>query len=175
VVRVLHADDLEELQRSIPFWNASEYRRRLAAQDRLELVQLVAWANGIPIGKAMVLFPAHEEYSISAAREGCAEVRDLFVAEDYRRRGVATALMDAAERASAQYGFETIGLGVAVGEEPAEQLYESLGYRHAHGPFIGSTVLRNEHGEGIVVGDVMTYLTKSPAAPTTVPSDVRHQ
>ena len=34
------------------------------------------------VGKAMVLFPGHAEWSDSAEREGCAEVRDVGVAED---------------------------------------------------------------------------------------------
>ena len=48
----------------------------------------------------MVLFPEHEELSASAMREGCAEVRDVFVSRPRRRLGVATALMRALELVS---------------------------------------------------------------------------
>ena len=57
------------------------------------MVQVVAWDGERPVGKAMVLFPSHEEWSVSAEREGCAEIRDVGVAEDHRRRGVATAMI----------------------------------------------------------------------------------
>ena len=91
----------------------------------------------------MVLFPGHEEYSTSAMRERCAEVRDVGVVESERRRGVATALIGAMEDAARGHGMDRIGMTVAQGEEdaPARALYERLGYAFAHGPFISSTNL----------------------------------
>jgi GNAT superfamily N-acetyltransferase len=52
----------------------------------------------------MVLFPEHEEFSTSAVREGCAEVRDVFVARPRRRLGVATTLMETLEDAVRERG-----------------------------------------------------------------------
>ncbi|MGZ6545896.1 MAG: GNAT family N-acetyltransferase, partial [Actinomycetota bacterium] len=118
-VRRLRAEELEMLQRAIPAWNVTEYAKRLAAQDRGELVQFVAWEGERPIGKAMVLFDRHEELSISARREGCAEIRDVGVVEGARRRGVATALIVAMEAAVRDRGMERIGLSVAGGEDDA--------------------------------------------------------
>jgi len=43
---------------------------------------------------------------------------------------------------------------------PARALYESLGYRFAHGPFVTSTNLRGDDGRKIPVGAVMTYLVR---------------
>lgn len=150
------------LQRALPAWNATEYAKRLAAQDRGELVQVVAWEGEQPIGKAMVLFDRHEEFSISARREGCAEIRDMGVVEGARRRGVATALIDAMEAAVRNRGMERVGLTVAGGEDdaPARALYDKLGYRFAHGPFITSTNLWTDDGSPIPVGAVMTYLVR---------------
>jgi GNAT superfamily N-acetyltransferase len=147
----------------LPAWNSTEYARRLEAQERGELVQVVAWKDERPIGKAMVLFPAYEEYSTSAEREGCAEIRDLGVVEDARRRGVATALIGVLEEAAGERGMERIGLAVAQGEEdaPAGALYAKLGYTVAHGPFITSTNLDDDDGLPIHVGAVMVYLSKS--------------
>ena len=64
-------------------------------------MQVVAWDGERPVGKAMVLFPSHEEWSVSAEREGCAEIRDVGVVEDHRRRGVATAMISSLESAAA--------------------------------------------------------------------------
>ena len=146
----------------LPAWNDREYDRRLAAQERGEMVQVVAWDGERAVGKAMVLFPGEEEWSVSAEREGCAEIRDVGVAEDHRRHGVATAMIASLESAAAHHGMTRIGLSVALSDDdaPARALYEKLGYAFAHGPFISSTDLLDDDGRPIHVGAVMSYLTK---------------
>jgi len=128
-------------------------------------VQVIAWDGGRPVGKAMVLFPSHEEWSVSAEREGCAEIRDVGVVEDHRRRGVATAMISSLESAAAGRGMTRIGLSVALSDDdaPARALYGKLGYAFAHGPFISSTDLFDDDGLPIHVGAVMSYLTKALA------------
>lgn len=125
------------------------------------MVQAVAWFADVPGGRGSVLFPEHEEFSTSGIREGCAEVRDVFVVRPRRRLGVASAIMATLEEASREHGLLRIGLSVALDEEaaPARSLYERLGYRHAHGPFVSSTNLLGDEGP-IAVGAVMTYLVK---------------
>jgi GNAT superfamily N-acetyltransferase len=160
-VRLIGAGDLEALNRRLGLWNAGEYKRRLAAQEHEELVQAVAWFDRVPAGRGMVLFPEYEEYSTSAVREGCAEVRDVFVVRPRRRLGVATTLMDVLEDAVRSRGMHRVGLSVGLDEEaaPARALYERLGYRHAHGPFVSSTNLVGDEGP-VAVGSVMDYLIK---------------
>ena len=135
----------------------------MAAQERGELVQVVAWMGERPVGKAMVLFPGHEEYSESAERERCGEVRDVAVAPEARRRGVATAMIAALEAATRERGISRIGLSVALADDdaPARGLYAKLGYTVAHGPFITSTDLDGDDGRPIPVGAVMSYMTKA--------------
>jgi GNAT superfamily N-acetyltransferase len=142
-------------------WNAQEYGRRLQDQDRGQLVEAVAWFGLVPGGRGMVLFPEHQEFSTSAVREGCAEVRDVFVVRQRRRLGVATALMAALEETVRDRGMLRIGMSVALDAEaaPARALYERLGYAHAHGPYVSSTDLIGDAGP-IAVGAVMTYLVK---------------
>ncbi|HKE53238.1 MAG TPA: GNAT family N-acetyltransferase [Actinomycetota bacterium] len=160
-VRRIAAGDIDALNRRLGLWNEGEYARRLAAQDHDELVQEVAWFDQVPAGRGMVLFPDHEEFSTSAVREGCAEVRDVFVVRPRRRLGVATALMNALEDAVRSRGMPRVGLSVALDQEaaPARALYEWLGYRHAHGPFVSSTNLIGDEGP-VAVGAVMDYLIK---------------
>lgn len=147
----------------MPAWNSTEYAKRLAAQERGDLVQVVAWRDERPIGKAMVLFPRYEEYSVSAEREGCGEIRDVTVAPEARRLGVATALVAALEAAVRERGLTRIGLSVALAPDdaPARDLYAKLGYAVAHGPFITSTNLHDDDGRPIHVGAAMSYMTKS--------------
>jgi GNAT superfamily N-acetyltransferase len=138
-----------------------EYPNRLRAQGRDQLVQVVAWEGDEPTGRAMVLFPEHDEFSASAVREGCAEGRDVFVAPGHRNRGQATAMMQTLEAATREHGMARIGLAVGMDDAalPARLLYERLGYRHAHGPFVTSAVLLGEDGP-IPVGAVLNYLVK---------------
>lgn len=57
-----------------------------------------------------------------------AEIRKLLVHPDFRRRGIARALMRAAEAAAVQAGRSLITLDTRSGDN-AEPLYASLGYR----------------------------------------------
>ena len=50
--------------------------------------------------------------------------------EDYRRRGLATMLIAAAENEARCQGFSMIGLGVEISNKPAKRLYEKLGYSY---------------------------------------------
>lgn len=158
----LREEELAAFAAGMPAWNATEYARRLAAQGRGEMVQLVAWDAGRPVGKAMVLFSRHEEWSTSAEREACAEIRDVSVVEDVRRRGIGTGLILELERAARAHGMTMIGMTVDIGHDsgPAELVYRKLGYVRAHGPFIFSTNLHADDGTPIPVGAVMVFLTK---------------
>ncbi len=160
-VRSLRRDDLATLNRELPTWSSTEYARRMAAQERGELVQAIAWAGDAPVGRGMVLFPAHEEYSISSLRERCAEVRDVFVPVERRRTGVGRAVMRALEDAAADRGVRRVGLTVSDSEDAvaARALYAGLGYTRAHGPFITSRYLEGDDGPFPVCA-VLVYLTK---------------
>jgi len=110
----------------------------------------------------MVVFPGHVEWSPSAYREGCPELRDLEVISAWARRGVGTALVAAAEAEVRSAGFDRVGLSVGV--EPdyaaARAMYERLGYRAAHGPFVTAARLEGEDGRAIGVAGVCMYLVK---------------
>jgi GNAT superfamily N-acetyltransferase len=108
----------------------------------------------------MVLFPEHEEYSESARREDCAEVRDVFVDPARRRQGAARAVMGALEEAARARGFRP-GLSVSIDEQaaPARAMYDALGYRRAHGPYLTSAMLDGDDGP-LPVGAILVYVVK---------------
>jgi GNAT superfamily N-acetyltransferase len=124
---------------------------------------VIAWLGAEPLGRGMLLLPGHEEYSASADREGCAEVRDVFVAPAHRRLGVASAVMAALEAAARRTGAVRVGLSVGRSDDaaPARALYARLGYRHAHGPFVTSATLDGDDGP-LPVAAVLTYLVREP-------------
>jgi GNAT superfamily N-acetyltransferase len=166
VVRRLRREDLAAFQAGMPAWNDREYARRLTFQERGLAVQLVAWAGDDAVGKAMVVFPGHLEWSESAFRETCPEIRDLAVSDAWTRRGIGSALVAAAEGEARDAGFDRIGLGVGleVSYGPARSMYERLGYRTVHGPFISAATLEDDEGRPLPVAGVCMYLVKRLAA-----------
>jgi GNAT superfamily N-acetyltransferase len=162
-VRRLASADLDAFRATMPSWNAVEYALRLEYQDRGLALQLVAWSDTIAVGRAMVVFPGHPEWSESAFREGCPELRDVGVAEDWQRQGIGSRLVAASEEAVRAAGFDRIGLGVGLedGYEAARGLYERSGYTFAHGPFVQAARLEDDDGEGFPVAGVCVYLVKA--------------
>ena len=162
VVRRLDRGELSAFQAGMPAWNASEYGERLALQDRGLAAQLVAWIGDDPVGKAMVVFPGNPEWSESAYRESCPEIRDLAVDDGWVRRGIGTALVAASEAEARAAGFDRIGLGVGLEASytAARSLYERLGYRTAHGPFVSGALLDRDDGSSFPVAGVCMYLVK---------------
>ena len=61
---------------------------------------------------------------------GLPQINALEIDEDYRRQGLATMLVTAAENEARRQGFSMIGLGVEISNEPAKRLYEKLGYSY---------------------------------------------
>jgi GNAT superfamily N-acetyltransferase len=160
-VRAFEPGELVALQRDLPSWSSAQYPSRLDAQARGEMMQVFAWDRNVPVGRGMVLFAEHEEYSESAVRERCAEVRDVYVVPSHRRRGAAGGIMRALEGASHRAGWTRIGLDVSLDDEaaPARALYDALGYQHAHGPFVSSATLDTDDGP-LHVHAVLDYLVK---------------
>jgi GNAT superfamily N-acetyltransferase len=78
------------------------------------------------------------------------------------RRGIAMALVAAAERETRSAGFVRLGLGVGVEDDsaPARSLYRRLGYVFAHGPFVQAARLETDEGMAFPVAGVCTYVVK---------------
>jgi len=161
-VRRLTLADLDAFQGSMPSWNAREYTRRLAYQERGLAVQLVAWVGDLAVGRSMVVLPGHPEWSASAFREGCPELRDVGVADAWQRRGIGGRLITASEDVARAAGHERVGLGVGLDDsyEAARALYARWGYAFAHGPFVQAARLEDDDGAGIPIAGVCVYLVK---------------
>jgi [ribosomal protein S18]-alanine N-acetyltransferase len=68
-------------------------------------------------------------YAVSCAEKRDAEIASLAVHPDYRRRGVADALMRHTLRALGATGVRRVELMVRTGNTAAAKLYRSLGFR----------------------------------------------
>jgi GNAT superfamily N-acetyltransferase len=80
---------------------------------------LVAWEGDEPRGHAHL------------ALTDPPEVQNVEVLERYRRQGIGTALMAAAEREAAARGYDRLTLTVSTDKPDVQALYERLGYRDA--------------------------------------------
>ncbi len=88
---------------------------------------LVAEEGGEIIGSAVVNW--HPKYSLYK-KLNIPEIQDIFVAEQVRRQGHATALISFFERQAKEKGHTHTGISVALTKEygPAQRLYFKLGY-----------------------------------------------
>src|SRR3954471_6091210 len=77
---------------------------------------LVAWDGDAPVGH------------VHLACTDPPELQDLMVLATHRRRGVATALVAAAEREARARSYTTVRLEVSIDALPAQRLYATCGY-----------------------------------------------
>ena len=109
-------------------WNASitKYQRRLEDQRAGRAVSLVAEYAGKPVGYINV-YPASTWGALGG--KGYPEIVDFGVLEKYRRQGIGTALMDAAEKVAAAYAKVVyLGVGLHSGYAGAQRMYIKRGY-----------------------------------------------
>ena len=103
--------------------SAGDERRYLRAIRRYaDAAVLVAELDGAIVGRLSLARDPHP------ASEHVADL-GLMVAKDHRRRGVGSALMEAAEQWARSAGVRKLELHVFPHNEPAIALYDRLGYR----------------------------------------------
>lgn len=88
---------------------------------------LVAELDGRVIGHLFLLFKIDAVF-VERELRPYAYVSELYVTEKARGRGVASALMNEAERIAKRRGLPRILVGVVAGNKEAEALYGRLGY-----------------------------------------------
>lgn len=110
-----------------PGKSASLYQRYLGEQAAGQRLVWVAQRDGSPIGYVCVLW--RSDYA-PFRNAHIPEIVDFNVLPAYRRQGVGTALMDAAESSIAQRsGRAGLGCGLYADYGPAMLLYLGRGYR----------------------------------------------
>lgn len=87
---------------------------------------LVAELDGEPAG---YLYATLEERDWALLRDACGVLQDLFVAERFRRRGVARRLLDEGLRRLAEQGAPRVVLMSATQNAAAQALFASAGFR----------------------------------------------
>lgn len=132
-IRPLAPEELAVVERHIAFdWGApGKHRERLARQGRGEAVYLIAWDGGTPVGHVLIVWGGTTDEPMRSRVADCADIQDLFVAPEYRLRGVGSRLLEEAEALVTQLGYPRVGLGAAVRNPLARHLYQRKGYQDA--------------------------------------------
>lgn len=109
-------------------WDASveKYQKRLEDQRMGKAISLVAECLGRPVGYINI-YPDSAWGAFGG--KGYPEIVDFGVLEKYRKKGIGSALMDAAEEIAAKYA-DTVYLGVGLhhGYGSAQRMYVKRGY-----------------------------------------------
>ena len=144
-VRPLVDREVELVDSHLPLNRLDQWRRERSTF-------LIAWDGDLPVG--------HAHLAWDGTKLGVPELQDVYVAEDARRRGVATELSLAAEREAAARGHDRLSLSVGTENFAARALYDRLGFEDAGLPperVQGTMMLR---GEPFEVDDTLLYFVK---------------
>ena len=113
---------------------------RLSRQRDGQGVMLAAWCGGTPIGMVYLWTEPAEEPEIRDHLPDVPILNHLEVREEWRNRGVGTALVAAAERFLTERGSRAVALAIKEGDDAAERWYHHRHYRHWQGPRVACYV-----------------------------------
>jgi ribosomal protein S18 acetylase RimI-like enzyme len=124
----------------------------LARLEQGDGLYLVAWQGDEPIGHVYLAFADP------------AELQDVAVRKEHRRRGVASTLAEAAGREAAARGVDRLRIVVSIDDKAAQALYRKCGYLETSIPptrVLGPVVIRTG---AIEVDDTLLTWEKRLAA-----------
>ena len=132
-IKPIREADLALLEERFPEGGPAKHAERLRRQQMGEVVYLVAWQKGEPVGHALLNWRgSQDEHVARQLQAACPDIEDLFVLAELRSRGIGRQLLSAAEKLASQQGFTIIGLSAGAEQgDHARRLYERLGYRDA--------------------------------------------
>ena len=143
---------------------SKHHYKRYEVQKRGEGVYLIAWHDRTPVGHFLLRWSgpgdAHVRRYVDVTHSAYLEAGGTRV--EYRRKGVATALIREAERLAQEKGCTQIGLEVGSTDNPdAKRLYEKLGYVDwGQGEFPISWEYIDRNGNQGTESEIVTYMHK---------------
>lgn len=158
--------DVAAIEATVPTGASDFHRRRFERDDGS--VYLLAWLDDVAVGHALVT-PESKYAEVHDGLGRFPEVNGLGVAEAYRRRGVARALLRAAVGEAVRRGSDRLGLAVEPDNAPAVALYRGLGFERRDLVVVDEWAWRDAHGAEHQECDRCTYWTLGIDATTMTP------
>jgi GNAT superfamily N-acetyltransferase len=143
-IRPVCETDLSVLAARFFQGGTAKHGERYARQQKGEVVYLVAFCEGQPVGHALLKWHGSQDtHVVNHLKFACPDIEDVFVLAELRSQGIGSQLLSFAEQLVIDHGYAHMGLSVAETNESARCLYERLGYKDARfGEYI-------EQGESI--------------------------
>jgi len=164
-IKPAEASQLDVLEQEFsPDTLSKPHSKRYEVQKQGEGVYLIAWHDHIPIGHFLLRWSGPQDAPVmnymDVTKTACLEAGATLV--EYRRKGVATALIREAERLAKEHGCTQIGLNVGSTDNPeAKRLYEHLGYVDwGQGEFLISWEYVDRNGNARTDSEIVTYMHK---------------
>jgi GNAT superfamily N-acetyltransferase len=137
---------------------------RYDVQRKGEGLYLIAWYNNMPIGHFLLRWSGPQDEYISKKVDitRSAFLEAGLTKDDYRKKGVATAIIKESERLAKEKGCLNIGIEVGSTDNPdAKRLYEKLGYIDSgYGEFLVSWECMDSLGNKSIDSEVVIYMQK---------------
>jgi ribosomal protein S18 acetylase RimI-like enzyme len=134
LIRGAEPGDVEQMPESLGVEQHAYFYDRLLLQKDGRGAVLLAFDVHRPIGGVFVSWDEADEPEVRKHLSSVPMIFHLYVAPDYRHRGVGRLLMQAAEGVLRRRGYTSVLLGVDKSNEVARRLYEWLGYVQPHEP-----------------------------------------
>jgi len=165
-IKPLEEENLELLEKEFSIDASSgHHRKRLERQNKKEGVYFIAWHNNSPVAHFLLHWSGPKNGSVTKYMDitKTAYLEAGRTKKEYRRKGVATRLIQKAERLAKKYGCTAIGLEVGSTDNPdAKRLYEKLGYKDwGHGEFTISWEYIDKDGKKGIESENVIYMRKN--------------
>ncbi|MCR2822665.1 GNAT family N-acetyltransferase [Lederbergia panacisoli] len=137
---------------------------RYNVQKNGDGLYLIAWINRIPIGHFLLRWSGPQDAPVTNNIDinQNAFLEAGLTIDEYRRMGVATAIILEGERLSKEKGCTHIGLEVGVENPEAKRLYERLGYKDwGYGEFEISWEYIDHNGNKGIDSEIVIFMQKS--------------
>lgn len=120
--------DLSVLEKKLGYENLPNlHKNKIKEQEKENSLWLIAWEGKIPVAHVQIRFGGCNVEKVKKTIS-CPHVESLGVKEDYRKKGIATKLMDFVENLVKRKGYSEIGLSVEKDNDFLKNLYKKRGY-----------------------------------------------
>ena len=163
-IRPLAEEEVPILEQHLRSGPAIRHRQRYRLQEEGGGYCLIAWHDGLPVGHGVISWSGSPDEPMASQLRDCPDIEDLFVLPEYRSRGIGSQLLAALEGLARRYGYSRVGLGVAIDNVRAWDLYLRRGYADSgFGEYTHYTIYIDDQGRTRARTESCVYLIKELA------------